>query len=134
MVHISKIAKIGLKVGDRAHEKWHVVRFIWIREQHRTLDTNRVDSYILRRNRKVKFKSPNEREQQDFDSIQATRNKVLESNIDAILPPEGSARLTLKLKIENQYKLGGPRKMSSYLPKLQESIGQHLEYRPNAQV
>ena len=83
-VHISKIAKIALKFGDRADKKWQVVRIIWIREQHRTLDTHQANSYILRRNRKVKFKSPNERKQQDFDSIQVTRNKILESDIDTI--------------------------------------------------
>ena len=100
MVQISKIAVIAIKLGDMAHKnlkKWHVVRIIgsvsstgcWIPWPIGLIPIS------LGRNRKVELKNPNEREQQDFDSIEATKNKILESNIDTIWPPEKNARLNL---------------------------------------
>jgi hypothetical protein len=57
-----------LKARNGAHKDWHLIGILWIREQYGTLDAHGFRSYILRWNRKVNFKGPNEHEKQCFGS------------------------------------------------------------------
>ena len=118
--------------GNGSHNKWQPIRLLWIWKNYRTLWIIWYPSYILARNRKVKFKSPNKREQQGFGSIHKQRKNYKNPTLTKF----GQERiiLTPQSQIDNRDKRVDPQWMSLCLTRLQGQVQQIAGYLPNAQV